>query len=286
MKGMRNAACVVMLLGSWAASIVHAQWLNYPSSGVPRLENGRVDLAARAPRTLDGHPDLSGVWHVEVTPIEEWRNKLGEADVARRQAAAIAGMGIGTNSIYTTNLMLDLAPGEQRQLLRPAAIARMREPAATVSESCLPLGYPRSTLLASVTKLIQSPTVLVMLIEEGNWYRQLYLDGRPLPNDPQPSWLGYSTGHWEGDTLVVDTNGLNDRVSLDGVGHPRSESMRMSERYRRLDFGHLAVQLTFDDPIYYTKPWGLTINYVLQADSDILEYVCAENEKDRAHLTR
>jgi len=195
-------------------------------------------------------------------------------------------MGIGTNSIYTANLMLDLAPEEQKQLVRPAAVDKMQRPQATVSEWCLPLGFPRSTLLASVTKLIHSPTMLVMLIEEGNAYRQIYLDGRPLPKDPQPSWFGYSTGHWEGDTLVVDTNGLNDRVSLDGAGHPRSESMHMIERYRRRDVGHLDVQMTFDDPVYYTRPWGLTVHYVLQADSDILEYICEENEKDREHRTR
>ncbi len=128
--------------------------------------------------------------------------------------------------------------------------------------------------------------MLVMLIEEGNAYRQIYLDGCPLSKDPQPSWFGYSTGHWEGDTLVVETNGLNDKTFLDGVGHPRSESMHMIERYRRPDIGHLDVQLMFDDPVYYTKPWGVTVHHVVQADSDILEYICEENEKDRAHLTR
>jgi hypothetical protein len=169
---------------------------------------------------------------------------------------------------------------------RPAALEKMRQPRVGPSERCLPLGFPIATLLTPVTKFIQSPTTLVMLIEEGNAYRQIYLDGRPLPRDPQPSWFGYSTGNWDGDTLVVDTNGLNDKTFLDGVGHPRSESMHITERYHRRDVGHLDVQLIFDDPVYYTKPWEVTVHHFLQADSDILEYICEENEKDRAHLTR
>ncbi len=133
---------------------------------------------------------------------------------------------------------------------------------------------------------IQLPMTLGMLIEEGNAYGQIYLDGRPLSKDTQPSWFGYSTGRWDGDTLVVDTNGLNDKTSLDGVGHPRSESMHITERYRRADVGHLEVQLIFDDPVYYTEPWRVTVHHLLQADTDILEYICEENERDRPHLTR
>ncbi len=280
------ATCVLGLLFVSAVVVTHAQWLNYPTPGVPRLANGKVNLAAKPPRTPDGKPDFSGVWHDEITPVEEWKRRLGDAAVSSRLASTITGMGIGTNSIYSTNLMTDLTPEQQAQLLQPAAVDKMRQPRIVPSERCLPLAFPIATLLTPVTKLIQSPTTLVMLLEEGNAYRQIYLDGRPLPKDPQPSWFGYSTGHWEGDTLVVETNGLNDKTFLDGVGHPRSESMRISERYRRPDVGHLDVQLRFDDPVYYTKPWGVTVHHVLQADSDILEYICEENEKDRAHLTR
>jgi hypothetical protein len=280
------ATSVLGFLLLWAVVVTHAQWLNYPAPGVPRLSNGKVDVAAKTPRTSGGKPDLSGVWHDEITPVEEWKRRIGEVVVSSRLTSTITGMGIGTNSIYSTNLMIELTPDQQAQLLRPAAVEKMRQPRLVPSERCLPLGFPMATLLTPVTKLIESPTMLVMLIEEGNAYRQIYLDGRPLPKDPQPSWFGYSTGHWEGDTLVVETNGLNDKTFLDGVGHPRSESMHITERYRRPDVGHLEVQLIFDDPVYYTKPWGVTVHHVLQADSDILEYICEENEKDRAHLTR
>jgi len=280
----RLIVCAMAIAAS--AAVMHAQWLNYPTPGVPRLPNGKVNLAAKAPRTFDGKPDLSGVWHNEITPVEEWRRRIGDAAVSAQLASTITGMGIDTISIYATNLMMDLPREQQEQLLRPAAVEKMRQPQSLPSERCLPLEFPMATLLTPVTKLIQSPAMLVMLLEEGNTYRQIYLDGRPLPKDPQPTWIGYSTGHWENDTLVVETNGLNDKTFLDFVGHPRSESMHMTERYRRPDVGHLDVQLTFDDPVYYTKPWGLTVHHVLQADSDILEYICNENEKDRAHMGR
>lgn len=282
----QRVTSVLGLLFVSAAVVTHAQWLNYPAPGVPRLPNGKVNLAAQAPRTANGKPDLSGVWHDEITPVEEWKRRLGDSAVSSRLLSTITGMGIGTNSIYSSNLMVDLTSEQQEQLLRPAALEKMRQPRMVPSERCLPLGFPIATLLTPVTKLIQSSTMLVMLLEEGNAYRQIYLDGRPLPKDPLPSWFGYSTGHWEADTLVVETNGLNDKTFLDGVGHPRSEAMRITERYRRPDVGHLDVQLTFDDPVYYTKPWGATVRHVLQADSDILEYICEENEKDSAHLKR
>jgi len=280
------ATSVLGLVFVSAVVVTHAQWLNYPTPGVPRLPNGKVNLAAMSPRTPDGKPDFSGVWHDDITPVEEWKHRLGDTAVSSRLASTITGMGIGTNSIYSTNLMIDLTQEQQAQLLRPAAVQKMRQPRLIPSERCLPLGFPIATLLTPVTKLIQSRAMLVMLMEEGNAYRQIYLDGRPLPKDPQPSWFGYSTGYWQGDTLVVETNGLNDKTFLDGVGHPRSESMHISERYRRPDVGHLDVQLIFDDSVYYTKPWSVTVHHVLQADSDILEYICEENEKDRAHLTR
>ena len=142
-----------------------------------------------------------------------------------------------------------------------------------------------AVLLAPVFKLVPAPGLTIMLIEEGNLYRQIYTDGRPLLRDPQPSWFGYSTGRWEGDTLAVETTGFNDKAWLDGAFHPRSEALHMTERYRRRDFGHIDAEVTFDDPKTYTKPFSIKVTHLLQADSDILENVCAENEKDRAHFT-
>ena len=123
-----------------------------------------------------------------------------------------------------------------------------------------------------------------MLSETGDPPRQIYTDGRELPQNPDPTWMGYSIGKWEGETLVVTTAGFNDRAWLDASGHPRSESMRITERYRRRDFGHLDVEITLDDPKYYTRPFSLKASLTLIPDSDILESVCAENEKDRVHL--
>src|SRR5262249_35171302 len=133
-------------------------------------------------------------------------------------------------------------------------------------------------------KVIQTPREIVMLMEIGSPPRQIHTDGRPLPVDPDPLWMGYSVAKWDGDTLVVETNGLNDRGWLDAFGHARSEQMRITERYHRRDFGHMDVEFTFDDPKYYTRPFGFKTTLTLQPDSDLLEYVCAENEKDRARL--
>ena len=123
-----------------------------------------------------------------------------------------------------------------------------------------------------------------MLLEVDNSHRQIYTDGRPLPADPQPSWQGYSIGKWEGDTLVVDSAGFNDKSWLDAIGHTHSEALRVQERYRRRDFGHMEMQVTIDDPKTFTKPFTFKVNQLLIPDSDILETVCTENEQDRAHL--
>jgi len=282
---MRRALSAVCGILAWCIA-VQAQWLNYPDPRLPRAQDGRPDLSAAPPRTLDGKPDLSGVWHAEITPDAEWRRHLGDAVFESRLVTRAAGMGIGTISIYANDLMVGLSTQQRVELLRPSAVARMKEPRQPLRDMCLPIGFPRAALLTPVTKLIQSPNILLMLMEEGNAYRQIYLDGRPLPQGPQPSWFGYSTGRWEGDTLVVESNGFNDKSYLDGVGHPRSESMRMTERYRRRDVGHLEVIMTFDDPVYYTRPFSAAVTHVLQADTDILEYVCNENEKDAARVVK
>ena len=263
------------------------QWLNYPAKGQPRTRDGKVDLKARAPRTHEGTPDLSGVWRVESTPIEEWHRILGNGFEAADRIR-VPGMGIGEVSKYGFNLFIDYKPGDE-PALRPEAQALLRERRANgelplTSEECQPPGFPMAVLLAPVFKLVQAPGLTIMLIEEGNLYRQIYTDGRPLPRDPQPSWFGYSTGRWERDTLVVETVGFNDKAWLDGAFHPRSEALHMTERYRRLDFGHINAEITFDDPKTYTKPFSIKVTHLLQADSDILENVCAENEKDRARM--
>src|SRR3989442_1361322 len=132
--------------------------------------------------------------------------------------------------------------------------------------------------------MIQTPQEIVQLTETADPPRQIYTDGRGLPKDPDPTWMGYSVGKWDGDTFVVETSGLNDQGWLDAFGHPRSEGMRITERYRRRDFGHMDLEITFNDAKYYTRPFSLKAGLTLVPDSDLFEYVCNENERDRAHL--
>jgi hypothetical protein len=274
----RKSRFISIIVASWAFA-APAQWLNYPTPGTSRTHDGKANLAAPSPRTRDRKPDLSGVWHAEITSLDEWRRRLGDAAVDERISTTGVGMGIGTISIYSSNVFLDLKPDDN-----PMRGETKLFPLGGRSNPCLPLGFPLAILLTPVHKIVQTPGLTLMMLEEGNITRQIYTDGRPLPVDPQPSWFGYSVGKWQGDSLVVDTIGFNDSVPLDSARHPRSESMHMTERYRRRDFGHMDVNITFDDPKLYTHPFSFRFTDLLQPDSDILENVCAENEKDLQHI--
>lgn len=149
---------------------------------------------------------------------------------------------------------------------------------------CMPATPPISDLLPEPFKIIQTPGVLVMLHETDTNFRQIFTDGRELPADPQPSWMGYSVGRWDGDTLVVETTGFNGRGWLDALGHEASESLRLTERFTRRDFGHMDVQLTLDDPNTFTKPVTIKVTQLLVPDTDLLESFCAENERDVVHM--
>jgi len=279
---------LVLLLGISLCGALHAQWLNQAAPGTPRTRDGKVNLAAKAPRARDGKPDLSGVWHVQVTTKEEWAKIFGgQGQLEREQRTDVPGMEIDTVNKFGFDLFFGLKPEDVPMKPEAAAIVRRRGPGgseALPSESCLPLAFPLATLLSELFKINQGPGVTMMLLELDNGYRQIYTDGRKLPVDPSPSWYGYSVGHWEGDTFVVETTGMNDKGWLDVSGHPRSEAMRMTERYRRRDFGHLDAELTFDDPKLYTRPFQVKVTYVLQPGSDVLEYICNENEKDHVHM--
>jgi hypothetical protein len=165
----------------------------------------------------------------------------------------------------------------------------MRQDRGTLSPTarCLPQGIPRDDLFNYLPyKIVQNPETIVFLYELDGMYRQIYTDGRRFRLDPQPSWLGYSVGRWEGDTLVVDAAGFNDKSWLDTTGHPHSEEMRLQERFHRRDFGHMDLSVTINDPKMYTKPFTVKVSQVLIPDSDVLENVCNENEKDGPHLGR
>ena len=269
---------------SLTAGVAHAQWLNYPDPRIPRTADGQPNLSAPAPRAWDGHPDLSGVWHVYSESTEEKRKLFGP-NVGRNY---VPGMEPFTTSKYSRDILLDFRPGDIVLTAEgQAAFDRNKAPGPGVLERCLPVGIPAAVLLSEVQKIVQAPGEIVVMHElDGGMTRQIYTDGRPLPKDPAPSWQGYSVGRWEGDTLVVETVGFNGRSALDSLGHPRSEAMRITERMHRRDVGHLDVEMTFDDPRYYNKPFTVKLTHLLQPDTDILEYVCNENEKDREHIVR
>ena len=267
-----------LILGSMLvmSTSLAAQWLEYRDPTIPRTKDGKADLTAPAPRAADGHPDLSGVWAAE--PSEQMKRALGDGNPFVADAEFI--------SKYALNIFADLKPEDEP--LRPEAAALLRDRRARPGVSqpttnCLPGSVPFSTLIAPF-KIVQTPRVVVLLLEDNNPPRQIHIDGRPLPVDPWPSWMGYSTGAWNNDTLTVETIGFNDRSWLDTSGHPRSESMRIVERFTRRNVGHMDVDITIDDPKMYTRSFTIKHTARLLPDTDILEAVCAENEKDLVHL--
>jgi hypothetical protein len=229
-----------------------AQWPNHPTPGVPGTAAGKPDLSAPAPRSADGKPDLSGVWLVS------------------------------NGSFYLTP---DLKPEDI--LPWAATLYKQREDnfrRDTDGIACLPPGPKAGIGVGNFPmKIVQTPNLVVVLYEYHTIFRQIFTDGRALPEDSNPTWMGYSVGRWDGDTLVVTTAGYNDRTTIDLAGHPHTEALRVTERFRRRDAGHLDVQVTFDDPKAYTKPWTLPMEFALIPDGDLIEYVC-ENERDASHL--
>jgi hypothetical protein len=252
---------------------IAAQGVDYRDSQTPR-RNGKPDLTGRAPLT-NGKPDLSGVWQAERSPVSEIASVLG-SDFANLQ------VDINDVGKYYLSVFWGLKPDQEP--LRPESMAILKRRASLPGPTsrCLPAGIPGGLFIYAF-KIIQTPREIVMLPESGDPPRQIYLDGRGLPADPQPSWSGYSVAKWQGDTLVVETTGFTEDSWLDGSGHPRSEAMRITESYRRRDFGHMDLAVNIEDSKYYTRPFGFRTQLNLLADSDIIEYVCGENEKDRAH---
>ena len=268
---------LIAILLATATLPADAQWLNYPEAGTPRTKDGKTNLSAPAPRR-NGKPDLSGVWQAERTPVSEVTRFVGD-EIAKVQV----DLNDATKDVL--DVFWGLKPTEEP--LRPEAVAVMKQRAGQASPTsrCLPSSIPQSLFFYDI-KIIQAPRELLMLTGVGDPARQIYTDGRSLPKDPQPAWMGYSVGKWEGDTLIVDTTGFNEAAWLDQFGHPRSETMHIQERYRRRDFGHMDLEMNFDDPKYYTRPFTIKTVLHLLPDSDVLEFVCGENEKDRAHMDK
>ena len=261
-----------------------AQWLNFQTPGVPRTKDGKPNLTAPAPRTADGKPDLSGVWMHETTTIAEMRKLFG-AFIEQEIQTSVPGMELDTVSKYAINLLADFKENEQPMTAVAGKLFLQNLTQRDDARVCVdPFGFPLAGFLSEPIKIVQAPRVTMVLYEAGNMFRQIYTDGRTLPNEVNfPSYLGYSTGRWDKDVFVVDTAGFNDRAALDILGHPRSEDMRVTERLRRVDFGHMDMEITFTDPKMYTKPITIKVPHTLMADADIFESFC-DNEKDRVHL--
>ena len=265
-----------------AVASADAQWLNYPAAGIPRTRDGKPDLSARAPRAADGKPDLSGVWTTDPTPVAEMERLFPDLG-----AFAVPGDDPRFFPKFFINVFADVK--REDVPIKPAALQLLMERGKNFGKDnptshCLPASIPMGDLLPIPRRFIQVPGLLVVLYEGYNPQRLIYMDGRKHPVDPQPSWMGYSVGRWEGDTLVIETRGFNDRSWLDAFGHPRTEAMHIVERMRRRDFGHIDVETTFDDPGAYTRPFSIRYTQTLTPDTDVIEGVCAENEKDRVHL--
>jgi hypothetical protein len=259
----------------FAGTIVHAQWLNYADPRTPRTKDGKPNLTAPVPR-LNGKPDFTGVWQGDKP---SGKDLAGVPDEILKVQVDL--QDLTKNSI---NVFWGTKP--QDEPLRPevADILKERSTQNPPTARCLPASVPMGTGVYAI-KMIQTPREIVVLNETGDPPRQIYTDGRSLPKDPDPTWMGYSAGKWQDQTLVVETIGVNDRAWLDAFGHPRSESMRVTERYRRPDYGHMELEVTLEDPRYYTRPINFKTSFRLLPDSDIIEFVCGENEKDRAHMS-
>jgi hypothetical protein len=256
---------------------VNAQWLNQPSAAIPRTKDGKPNLSAPAPRQKNGKPDLSGVWQT-IDPTREERYKFF--------FDGINNLGEDVPSAYFMNILYDYKP--QDSPLRPELVAAFQQRLAArakdiPSTRCLPFGLPLINAAPFPYKILNLPGEIVLLYEHDTNFRQVFMDGRKPPKEAAPTWMGYSIGKWDGDTLVVDSTGFNDKSWLDAAGHPHSEDMRVTERFRRHDFGHMDLQETIDDPKTYTRPFSLTIRQVYVPDSDLLESFC-ENEQDLKHI--
>ena len=247
---MRTVVFAIVLLFVLTTPLA-AQWVKYPTPGIPRTKDGKPNLSTAAPRAVDGKPDLSGVW----------------------QRISLK---------YEINVAADLKPAE----IQPWAEDLVRQRAEDLQKDspgvqCLPWG-PGYSNSSRIAKIVQNPGLILML-DEDLTYRQIFMDGRPLESDSIPSYMGHSVGRWEGDTLVVESSGFNDRSWLDHAGHPHSEALHMTERYHRRDFGHMDIEITLSDPQVYARLWTVALSAELAPDTDLIEAICNESHTTLSH---
>jgi hypothetical protein len=233
-----------------------AQWERHPSPNVPRTADGKIDVNAPPRRTAAGKIDLAGLW----------------------EPASVR---------YLLNIASDLKPGEVP--LQPWAATLLQERIASNGKDhpgarCLPSGIPEKLSVPDGVKIVQTPDVTIFMWDSRTIFRQVFTDGRSFPKDPQPAWMGYSIGRWEGDTFVVETIGQNGKTWLDMRGHPATEALRVTERYTRPSIGRMNIAVTIDDPKAYTRPWNVNLAWRLLPDVELIESICEENNRDPVHI--
>ena len=263
---MKSLVMMAVLIGAVGASpLLHAQWDPLAASGTPRNDKGEPDLNGPVPRTADGKPDLSGVWQ-----------GMGAGQAATAEPPA--GPPVAAFRDVAQNIKEGLP-------LKPEGAALLKERRDNNSKDnpeahCLPMGIMQFHTQGAPRKFIQTPAVLVILYEASSGLRQIFTDGRPAPNnDPQPWWYGYSVGRWDGDTLVVETTGLRDGGWLDIFGSPLSDAAKITERFRRVSYGRLEIDITIDDTKFYTRPWTVRVNQRVMPDQQLIEFICLENQR-------
>jgi hypothetical protein len=272
---IRSAGEVAVWSAAFAAlflipAALSGQWLSYPTPGIPRNADGSPNLDAPAPRTVEGRPDLGGIWRPE-------RNQKCPPD--------------GCPDNQMSEQFLDLGWGLKGGLpYQPWAAALVKERSGQNGKDdptshCFPGGIVRLHNYPAFNKIIQTPVLIVILSEREVTYRQIFMDGRPLPVDPLPTWKGYSVGRWDGDTLVVESSGFrSEGIWLDRKGSPLTEAATITERFRRISYGRMEVEITVNDPKAYTAPFTVTLNEYVAPDTELLDFVCLENNKDAPHL--
>jgi len=244
------------------------QFLGYPTTGVPLTPDGKPNLTAPAPRTSDGKPDLSGMW--------------GWVNVGKPCGAQCNDTQVSREFINIAATLKDPLPYQPwaAELVKKRRVQQGLDP----NVHCMPRGAPRIWTDDYYKRIFQVPGRVIILTERNMQYRQIFTDGRALPKDPNPTWNGNSTGHWDGDTLVVETTGFRDDLWLDASGNPLTEEGKMTERIRRPSYGTLEIEITINDLKAYTAPWTVKLTEPLVLDSELLDYYCLENERDATHM--
>jgi hypothetical protein len=285
------ALSFVILSASLSSTYLAAQWIKYPTDGVPRKPDGKVDMFGPAPRLANGKPDLSGIWTTaepnrRTGELSSPKEKQTPRNAQTPEAQTPGNPGDITASRQMANIGVDLPGGLPYQ---PWLVPIVRQRTDNLAKDdphirCLPDNFLRAYGLPHLLKFVQTPNLLLVLNEMNAGYRQVFTDGRPLPKDPNPSWQGYSSAKWSGDTLVVDTIGVRNDTWIDWNGSVLTEAARVREQMRRPDFGHLDIQVTVDDPKAYTKPWTVTLKERIVVDTDLIDEICLEDEQSLKHM--